>query len=82
MSVLEIVKLNPQKIVISSGSASLDDVGITLEVIEYFKDKVPILGIFLCHQTIAQVFGVDIVRTANMIEGETSLKFINIELCM
>ena len=72
MSVQEIAKLNPQKIIISPGPASPDEAGITLEVIEYFKDKLPILGICLGHQSIAQVFGGDVVRAKNMMHGKTS----------
>ncbi len=72
MSVEEIEKLNPQKIIISPGPASPDEAGITLEVIEYFKDKLPILGICLGHQSIAQVFGGDVVRATNMMHGKTS----------
>ena len=72
MSVEEIEKLNPQKIIISPGPASPDDAGITLEVINYFKDKLPILGICLGHQSIAQVFGGDVVRAKNMMHGKTS----------
>jgi len=72
MDVLEIEKLNPQKIIISPGPASPDEAGVTLEVIEYFKDKLPILGICLGHQSIAQVFGGDVVRAKNMMHGKTS----------
>ena len=72
MSVEEIEKLNPQKIIISPGPATPNDAGITLEVIKYFKDKLPILGICLGHQSIAQVFGADIVRAKNMMHGKTS----------
>ncbi len=72
MSVAEIEKLNPQKIIISPGPASPDEAGITLEVIKYFQDKLPILGICLGHQSIAQVFGGDIVRAKNMMHGKTS----------
>jgi len=72
MSVEEIEKLNPQKIIISPGPASPDDAGITLDVINYFKDKLPILGICLGHQSIAQVFGGDVVRAKNMMHGKTS----------
>ena len=73
MSVLDIEKLSPQKILISPGPASPDEAGITLEVIEYFKDKIPILGICLGHQSIAQVFGGDVVRAKNMMHGKTSI---------
>ena len=72
MSVEEIEKLNPEKIIISPGPASPDEAGITLAVIDYFKDKLPILGICLGHQSIAQVFGGDVVRATNMMHGKTS----------
>ena len=72
MSVAEIEKLKPEKIIISPGPASPDEAGITLEVIEYFKDKLPILGICLGHQSIAQVFGGEVIRAKNMMHGKTS----------
>lgn len=72
MSVEEIERLNPEKIIISPGPASPDEAGVTLEVIDYFKDKLPILGICLGHQSIAQVFGADVVRATNMMHGKTS----------
>jgi anthranilate synthase component 2 len=73
MSVDEIEKLNPEKIIISPGPASPNEAGITLDVINYFQDKLPILGICLGHQSIAQVFGADIVRAKNMMHGKTSI---------
>ena len=72
MSVKEIEALQPEKIIISPGPASPDEAGITLDVIRHFKDKVPILGICLGHQSIAQVFGGDVVRAKNMMHGKTS----------
>ena len=73
MSIEEIENLNPSKIIISPGPATPDDAGITLEVIKYFSDKLPILGICLGHQSIAQVFGADVVRATNMMHGKTSV---------
>lgn len=72
MSIEEIEALHPEKIIISPGPASPDEAGVTLEVIEYFKDKLPILGICLWHQSIAQVFGGQVVRAKNMMHGKTS----------
>ncbi len=73
MNVEEIEKLNPQKIIISPGPASPDEAGITLDVIKHFSDKLPILGICLGHQSIAQVFGGEVVRAKNMMHGKTSM---------
>jgi anthranilate synthase component 2 len=72
MSVKEIEALKPEKIIISPGPATPDDAGVTLEVIDYFKDKLPILGICLGHQSIAQVFGAEVVRAKHMMHGKTS----------
>ncbi len=72
MSIEEIEALKPEKIIISPGPATPNEAGITLELIEYFKDKLPILGICLGHQSIAQVFGGDVVRAKNMMHGKTS----------
>ena len=73
LSIQEIDKLNPEKIIISPGPASPDEAGITLDVIKYFTDKVPMFGICLGHQSIAQVFGANVVRAKNMMHGKTSL---------
>ncbi|MBL6970226.1 MAG: aminodeoxychorismate/anthranilate synthase component II [Campylobacterales bacterium] len=72
MSIQQIEALNPEKIILSPGPATPNDAGITLEVIEHFKDKLPIFGICLGHQSIAQVFGADIIRAKNMMHGKTS----------
>ncbi len=79
MSVEDIEKLNPEKIIVSPGPSSPNEAGITLEVIEYFQDKLPILGICLGHQSIAQVFGGDVVRAKNMMHGKTSKMNITTE---
>ncbi len=73
MDISEIEQLSPKKIIISPGPASPNEAGVTLEVIKYFSDKLPILGICLGHQSIAQVFGGDVVRAKNMMHGKTSI---------
>ena len=73
LTVDEIVALRPEKIILSPGPATPDDAGVTLAVIERFKDEVPIFGICLGHQSIAQAFGADVVRAENMMHGKTSM---------
>jgi len=73
MSVKEIEELKPEKIIISPGPATPNEAGISLETIEYFKDKLPILGICLGHQAIAQSFGGEVIRAKHMKHGKTSL---------
>jgi len=73
LSVEEIKKLNPSKIIISPGPATPDDAGVCLDVIKEFgKTDIPILGICLGHQSIAQVFGADVIRANKMMHGKTS----------
>ena len=72
MSIEEVDKLHPEKLIISPGPASPDEAGITLDAIKHFKDKIPILGICLGHQSIAQVFGASVIRAKNMMHGKTS----------
>ena len=72
-SVAELAALHPEKIIVSPGPASPDDAGVSLAAIEYFKERKPILGICLGHQSIAQVYGAKIVRAKNMMHGKTSV---------
>ena len=73
LTVDEIAALHPEKIILSPGPATPDDAGVTLEVIERFKDEVPIFGICLGHQSIAQAFGAKVVRAERMMHGKTSI---------
>lgn len=72
LTIKEIEDLNPQKIIISPGPATPNEAGVSLEVVSYFKGKIPILGICLGHQTIAQSFGGEVIRAKNMMHGKTS----------
>lgn len=72
LTVEEIEALNPEKIIISPGPATPNEAGVSLEAIDYFKGKIPILGICLGHQAIAQSFGGEVIRAKNMMHGKTS----------
>lgn len=75
ISVNEIVKMNPQKIVISPGPKTPDDAGICIEIIKNFYKTIPILGICLGHQCIGKAFGGEIVYAKQLCHGKTS--FVN-----
>lgn len=64
--------LNPSHLVISPGPCTPNEAGISLQAIEYFAGKLPILGVCLGHQAIAQVFGGDVVRAKKVMHGKTS----------
>lgn len=68
----QIAGLNPSHLVISPGPCTPNEAGISLEAIEYFAGKLPILGVCLGHQAIAQVFGGEIVRARQVMHGKTS----------
>tara|TARA_R110001592_G_scaffold362471_1_gene676366 strand:+ start:7107 stop:7685 length:579 start_codon:yes stop_codon:yes gene_type:complete len=77
ITVAEIKKLAPSKIVISPGPCTPTEAGISLAVIEHFKGKIPILGVCLGHQSIGQAFGGKIIRAGQVMHGKTSPVFHN-----
>jgi len=72
LTINEIRDLNPKKIILSPGPSTPDDAGVTLDVIKEFKDTIPLFGVCLGHQSIAQAFGANVVRAKNMMHGKTS----------
>jgi anthranilate synthase/aminodeoxychorismate synthase-like glutamine amidotransferase len=62
--------LKPEKILISPGPGTPDDAGISLNVIERFSEKLPILGVCLGHQAIGQFFGGKVVRGPEPVHGK------------
>ncbi len=70
LSVDEIKKLNPEKIIISPGPSTPKEAGVSVEVIR--KINKPILGVCLGHQSIAYAFGGEIIRAKKLMHGKTS----------
>ena len=72
LTVDEIEKLAPERIVISPGPRTPNDAGVSMEVIERLGPAIPILGVCLGHQSIGQVYGGDVVRAGMIMHGKTS----------
>ncbi|WP_296405494.1 aminodeoxychorismate/anthranilate synthase component II [Psychrobacter sp.] len=73
----EIEALNPSAIVLGPGPGTPNKAGVTLKCIHHFANKIPLLGVCLGHQAIAQSFGADIVRAPLVMHGRTSQVFHN-----
>ena len=72
MTVDEIEKLAPQRIVISPGPCTPNEAGVSLQVIELLGPTTPILGVCLGHQSIGQAYGGKVVRAGRIMHGKTS----------
>jgi len=68
----EIAQMKPDHIVLSPGPCTPNEAGISLQVVEEFAGKIPLLGVCLGHQTIGQAYGVKIVRASDIMHGKTS----------
>jgi para-aminobenzoate synthetase component II len=68
----EIEKMDPDYLMISPGPCSPDEAGISMEAIRRFAGKIPVFGVCLGHQSIAQIFGGDVVRAERLMHGKTS----------
>jgi len=72
ITIEEIKKLAPERILISPGPGYPKDAGISIAVIKEFAGKVPILGVCLGHQAIGEAFGGNIVQAKRFMHGKTS----------
>lgn len=75
ISVGDIAKLAPKKIVISPGPCTPTEAGVSVEAIKTFAGKIPLLGVCLGHQSIGQAFGGNIIRAPFVMHGKTSLVY-------
>jgi len=72
LTVDEIEKLAPERIVISPGPCTPNEAGVSLELIERLGQRTPILGVCLGHQSIGQAYGGDVIRAKTIMHGKTS----------
>jgi para-aminobenzoate synthetase component II len=72
ISLAQIEAMAPRRIVISPGPGRPEQAGLALDLVEAFAGRVPILGVCLGMQVVAQVFGADVVRAPEPVHGKTS----------
>ena len=73
IGVADAVQLNPSHLVISPGPGRPEDAGVSLDMIDAFAERLPVLGVCLGHQCLVSYFGGDIVRAERLMHGKTSL---------
>ena len=72
LSIEQLKKMNPEKIVISPGPGRPEGAGISVDIIKKFAGKIPILGVCLGHQCIGYAYGGNIIRAKKLMHGKTS----------
>ncbi|MGL6117293.1 aminodeoxychorismate synthase component II [Plesiomonas sp.] len=72
LTLADIEQLAPRHLVISPGPCTPNEAGISLAAIRHFADRLPILGVCLGHQAMAQAFGADVVRARQVMHGKVS----------
>ncbi len=77
ISVVEIESMQPMAIVISPGPCTPREAGISVDLVKKLSGTIPILGVCLGHQAIAEAFGAEITRAGQIMHGKTSM----IEFC-
>lgn len=69
----EAMTLAVERIVISPGPCTPKEAGVSNEIISYFAERVPVLGVCLGHQCLAHIFGGEVIRASRLMHGKTSL---------
>ncbi len=72
ITIQEIEKMKPERIVISPGPCTPKEAGISVELIRHFASRIPILGVCLGHQAIGEAFGGKVIRAPYLMHGKTS----------
>jgi para-aminobenzoate synthetase component II len=72
LTVADVETWNPEVIMISPGPCTPNEAGMSLDIIRHFAGRIPIFGVCLGHQAIAQVFGGKVIRAEQLMHGKTS----------
>jgi len=75
VSIGEIEAMKPERIVISPGPCTPKEAGISVEAVKHFAGKLPVLGVCLGHEAIAEAFGGKVVKAKKLMHGKTSMVF-------
>jgi len=73
ISLDEIADLQPERIIISPGPCTPEEAGLSREVIRRFGPEIPVLGVCLGHQCLADVYGARVERAGRLMHGKTSM---------
>ncbi|MBZ0156407.1 MAG: aminodeoxychorismate/anthranilate synthase component II [Alphaproteobacteria bacterium] len=73
ITIEEIGRMRPDRIVISPGPCTPNEAGISIAAIRHFTGKIPLLGVCLGHQSIGAAFGGEVIRAPYLMHGKTSL---------
>lgn len=69
----DIERMQPERIVVSPGPCTPNEAGISCQVIERFGPRIPLLGVCLGHQAIGQVYGGNVIRAPEPVHGKTGI---------
>ena len=72
VTVAQVEKMKPERIVISPGPCTPQEAGISIDLIRHFAGKAPVLGVCLGHQAIGEAFGGRVVRAGHVMHGKPS----------
>lgn len=72
VTIADIEKLHPERIVISPGPCTPSEAGVSVDVVKHFGPTTPLLGVCLGHQSIGQAYGGKVVRARRIMHGKTS----------
>lgn len=73
ISIEEIERLAPERLVVSPGPCTPKEAGISVEALRLFAGRIPVLGVCLGHQSLAYAFGGEIIRADRLMHGKTSM---------